>query len=250
MYAKFMFAALALVPSLASAAAVTFDTPVTVAGDSDVLTSGTLVQAYTIGNTGVAGTTINGVTFAPWAITHNAAGPATIANNSLDAFTNGNPLYTAADLSSANAPFANLSGNYKSLLSKAVAAYNILFVQLGGLTPGQSYTVQFWFSDSALAYGGNSFSIQDADISDEEEAYPNAALANGGVGQYAVGHFIADATTQDFRFGNLSASESLLNGFQVRAVPEPASLSMLALGAMTLLKRRKQISRKNSATNF
>lgn len=46
-----------------SAATIIWGSPTTVAGDSDVDTTGTLVYAYNIGPSGVQATTINGVVF-------------------------------------------------------------------------------------------------------------------------------------------------------------------------------------------
>ncbi|MFM7120063.1 MAG: hypothetical protein ACKOZX_07425, partial [Gammaproteobacteria bacterium] len=70
-------------------------------------------------------------------------------------------------------------------------------------------------------------------------------LAAGDVGEYAIGRFTADFTSQTIAFSALSGGTfPLINGFQLRqvqAVPAPSAV-LLSLGglALVLLWRRQR----------
>jgi hypothetical protein len=68
----------------------------------------------------------------------------------------------------------------------------------------------------------------------------NTTDAIGGVGQYLFGTFTADDTTEPFfMHGEPFAGGILvLNGLQLRAVPEPATLGLVACTAILLLGSR------------
>jgi hypothetical protein len=127
-------------------APITWSSPSTIAADTDVSTSGTLVAAYNIGGPLVTSTTINGVTFSAFPIvdggTSTTSGPLTVAG-----FSN-EPMSTAGGTGSGNAPFANLSGNYQAMLGDAVqkssGTFHFLDMNLLNLTVGQTYTLQVW----------------------------------------------------------------------------------------------------------
>lgn len=51
----------------AEAAVITWETPQTISGDSDVSTTGSLIYAYNVGPNTVSPSTVNGVTFAAFA---------------------------------------------------------------------------------------------------------------------------------------------------------------------------------------
>jgi hypothetical protein len=121
-----------------------------ISGDSDVSTNGTLLYAYNFGTASVASTTVNGVTFAPFVVldfgTTTTVGNVTITESP-------DFLYAYNTAGTSIAPFANLSSAYKALLNEAASAGvpATITLQLGGLTPGQSYEFQWWANNSSTA---------------------------------------------------------------------------------------------------
>ena len=196
---------LGLMAGTAQAAVVTWGAVQNITGDSDVLTTGTLVAAENYGLTGVSSTTVNGVTF-------SARPFGAFASNSLGAVTG---------------PFSSLSAPYQTLLSSAVLGLATTGLNTS-LTIGQTYQVQLWSNISNVAAN----SVTDVISGNTVSLNSNTTAAIGGLGQYVVGTFVADTVFQTFSF----APTGRINGFQIRAlpsaVPEPGSAlaGMLALG--------------------
>lgn len=213
-------------------------------GDLDVRTTGSLVDAYNVGDTDVSATTLNGVPFNPFPIP-DGSGIVTVGNDTIysEVFIFGGPMTTATDFGSTNSPFADLSANYQSLLSTGAASPSgfpgpVITLQLGGLATGQDYLVQLWLNDSHPVFGGGPFSLDTTTLVD-----PNASDSDGGRGQYAVGTFTADSFFQAI---SLDGGIPLLNGYQLRltGVPEPASAVLLVIGmavSAAMSRRRSSI---------
>jgi hypothetical protein len=231
-----------LVGTNAPAANITWNSASTITGDSDVSTSGSLFAAYNIGNTGVAPVTINGVTFAAFPIADGSSG-ASSGTLGVFGFNNGSgpqPIATALNLGSASAPFSSLSANYRSLLSTGAVKspfVQILDLNIFGLTIGTSYTVQLWVNDSSLAAGSPTATREVSDFNgDFGPVDTNTTNVAGGVGTYIIGNFVADATTEFLSVhGAISSSGTdgaVLNGLQVRTVPEPTTASLFAVATL------------------
>jgi hypothetical protein len=232
-------ASLTLFP--ASAAVITWGPPQNIAGDSDVLTNGTVVDAFAMSATLSSAITVNGVTFQQF----NA--PATLS------VTHGNVTLSGTvdtvnghdnTFGSASAPFATLSVNYQALLSSDANTTtdptpDTLTTAIAGLTPGFDYEIEFWVNDSRGAIGPT----RSETITGGPTLQFNTG-AEGGVGQFIVGTFTADATTQSFGItGTPGSFVSQENALLVLATsPEPGSLALVALGAaLTLGGLRKKL---------
>ncbi len=232
--------------------AVTWGTPTTISGDSDVDTVGTLVYAFNFGSGTTATTqTINGVMFQPFAIDNNALSSTATAGNVTLTESNGY-LIADVDTGSTNAPFTGLSANYRSLLATEVYSSNLATMQvdLGGLTNGTAYRLQWWTNDSSnYFYAGSPFfeNVIGGGASGNVTLDSSTANTNGGLGQYVIGTFTASGTTASFTLtgsGTGAWQFPMMNALQVRADPEPSTCMMalagLACGGYSMLRRRKR----------
>jgi hypothetical protein len=234
-------------PVPAFAALITWGAAQIISGDSDVSTDGTLVYAYNFGTNATA-PTINGVTFAAFHLPAPFTGagvPVTVGAVSISE-SPGN-LFGNIVLSGAAAPFSSLSTSYQALLGSGAmgGAPVTLSLVLGGLTAGQMYDFQWWSNDSSGA-APVSFTAARSSAQGEIPVALDPGFGLGGVGEYAIGRFTADGSSQTIAFSSLSAGLlPLINGFQLRqvqaSVPAP-SVALLALGglALTLLWRRQR----------
>jgi hypothetical protein len=58
-------------------------------------------------------------------------------------------------------------------------------------------------------------------------------------GQFAIGTFTADATTQTLYMETINIAQSHINAYQIRLIPEPSSALLGGLGLLALLRRRR-----------
>jgi hypothetical protein len=221
----------------AYASTITWNTPTQISGVGNVLTNGTLQEAYTFGTTGITNTTINGVVFSNFPATGTVVSQ-TVGNVTLSGTGNvdgGNGTY-----GSASAPYASLPAAYTSMLGSSSYEVNApLVVTIAGLTIGTAYEVEFWVNDSRGAFGPGR--------TDTLSGTSNVVLAfntgaEGGLGQYVVGTFVASAATQAFTVAGADSNTnhanyaSQINGIEVlsTSTPEPSTLAMMGLGALAL----------------
>jgi MYXO-CTERM domain-containing protein len=211
-------------------AIITWGTPTTISGDSDVITDGILVSAIDI-STNAINPTVNGVTF--------------VSGTGAAGFSSGTVQNT---FGSASAPFSGLSSSYKDLLMSGIFSYDgnnpapMFTLTLTGLTINNTYKFQVWRNESVIdganrqgdVVAGNSVTLDQ-----------NSTEAAGGVGQFVVGTFVADATTQAIAFsgGNVI---NLANAYQLRdvtvVVPEPTGALLALLGLIGLVASRRRIN--------
>jgi hypothetical protein len=204
---------------------IAWGTPQGITGDSDVSTVGSFVYAYNFGMTGVTSETVNAVTFAAFAITGD---PTTVGHVTVyDAGGDNN-------VGSASTPFSNLSSSYKGLLSSLGEATGAITMEFLGLTNGRTYQIQWWSnisSSASLAAQSHTKAVGSTEVT----LNPNTDNATGGVGQFVLGTFTADASGGvSLRFENVNQF-SVINAFQIRdvtAVPEPSTCALLGIGAV------------------
>jgi len=201
----------------ADAASITWGSATTVVGDTDVNTEGTLFQAANfVGNT----STVNGVVFTQFTGTSNGS----IAINIGQEF--------ATNFGSGQNPFFSLSSNYQELLrSGGIYPSN---VTISGLSIGTQYSIQYWANDSRVQGIGRTMLVGGVTLD------LNSTDADGGVGQWVSGTFIADGSTQSFTLAE-GTNHTYSNAMQVRVVPEPstlAGLGVIGAGLAAVIRRR------------
>lgn len=207
---------------------------------TDVSTTGTLVEARAGGNT-MESFTINSVTFQPTSI--------------LDAASHEDTINARAGIS-----LNRSNSDYYTLLrygsrTSTPADQSITFQ---GLTVGREYEIQIWASDNQLT----------RDVADDEGIVLGTGsqaavsplipgyvtllyeISPGSTGQYGIGTFTADSSSQSFklrRFNNLNSVpagtyHTFVNAVQLRVkddIPEPATLALLLAAATSIGLRRR-----------
>lgn len=185
-------------------APITWQTPVTTIANSDAQVSKT--YSYRWAYTGGSAATVNTVAF--------SAGLNQSINNANIQVAGFTGASTTAFNGGTSGTWNTLSTGYKAILTGAVYGQTPpATVTLKNLVVGGHYLVQIWVNDSrslaaartmdVTSSGGNSVTL---DFND------SGAL--GGVGQFAIGTFTADAATQTFTItGNVSCQ---LNAIQLR----------------------------------
>jgi hypothetical protein len=235
--------------------AITWQTPRDITDESDVSTNGTLVRAYTFTNLYVGTTTsVGGVDFL------RTTSPTVADAHSIVAMGRSAGVsfeLSAAETDAASQAYNNTTAAYKAILNQAVRAtggtagapdpnsptddyFNAFRFTLNGLISGNTYEVQIWVSDSrnaTPAYAG--VGRLDGTLNVDY----NVGNQTGGLGQYVIGTFKANGTSEEFIFDSFpspSASVALLNAYQVRLIPEPSAALLSAAGFFAAICRRRR----------
>jgi hypothetical protein len=202
---------------------VTWQTPLTISGSSDVSTMGTLLGTWAPFNgDAVGGITVNGVTFQAFP---DLPGASTTLDNGAGNLTYASPGTANAqynDLLTAGA-FGNGSGAYT--------------LSWNGMTQGNTYLVQLWVQD------GRNSTVNQRTETLTGGANTSLALAYGsgdsGAGQYIIGTFVAGSGSETLTLTpGLAFPSAQFNLLQVRditAVPEPSAMAMSLAGFGLLL---------------
>ena len=204
---------------------VTWQTPTTISGPSDVNTSGTFFGSWAPYN-GAAGSglTVNGVTFQAFPDLPGAT----------DSFDNGGGNGTF------NSPGTS-DNNYNTLLNAGAFGNNptSYTISWNGMLPGNTYLIQLWVNDARNIGQSRSETITGGSST-------SAALSYGsdgsGPGLFITGTLVADNTGDETIYLNPLSSganpSSQFNLLQVRDLtlaPEPSTLALLAVGAGAML---------------
>lgn len=225
--AALMAVLLPLAVQPAQAATIVWSAPQNIVGDSDVFTNDSLFASANFASSTV---TVNGVTFDAFPIT---AGGTSASNGNIAVSTLTGTGFSVSSISSFSNPYNALTTAYKTLLSPALTnqgAGNQLLFTLSNLTVGSTYTIQYWANDS------RNNGIGRTTIVGTQTLDANVTDANGGLGQYVRGTFVADTTSQSFTASAGptappgSGSFTYANALQVRVVPEPSTMFLAAVG--------------------
>lgn len=217
--------------SSASAAVIIWGTPTAIYDANDVSTTGTSALAYTYNTTNK---TVNGVIFENLL---TQSGITLIFSGS-----NGNGPYFAPDAGGGSATPNTLTGDYKSMINWG--AWSTTSFSFTGLIEGQQYQLQFWAAD----YRGfdTQYSRSETLTAGNTSGELSQLHTDGGVnlgsvsGSYILGTFTADVGgTQSITINEIGGGDSMVNGIQLRAIPEPSAALLGGLGLLALLRRRR-----------
>jgi hypothetical protein len=184
---------------------------------------------------------VNGVNFQAFPTTGGNGGPALSGGVTFATSGAGGVFESNTGGASPNAPFSNLPAGYQTILSSyTVPLFGPVTLTMSGLTLGGQYQFEFWsnnsndmFSYGITAAAGNSVTLAS-----------NNGHANGGLGEWVLGSFTADAATQSISFVG-DGDGGFLNAFQLRqaaaGVPDAGATLMLlglSLGGIAVLRWR------------
>ena len=209
----------------AIASDITWQTPTTISGASDVSTQGTFFGSWAPGDDAYNpdALPVNGVTF-------NAYGSLSglsASGSNLDHYTGYNNPGTA-------------NANYNTILQAAVFNWNADPIMVGwnGMTAGNTYLVELWVND------GRNATVNARTLTVTGGANTSAPLALGsgdsGPGQFIIGTFVADASGSESialtpGAGGYGAQINLLQVRDITVVPEPSAIALLVAGAGAML---------------
>jgi len=216
------------------AATITHGSATDISGDSDVVNTGALVGAFTLGGSSVFSPTVNGVAFTGLDVSSGSASSGDFSL-SLAASILG-PVSNTGDGS--DAPFNTLSASYQDLLSWA--SHGSLTITMSDLTVGDSYMFEWWTNNSA---DPASHAMEGDDATYALRTAPHLTSAPGTLGQFVTDTFTADSSTQTIvLFAPPHGGAAEINAFQLRdasssvtATPEPSSIVLMAFGALGLI---------------
>jgi hypothetical protein len=207
-----------------SAAVVTWGSVQGITGASDILSTGvTALAGANFGNPSQVAQTPASV------VVNNGSVDVTftrVGANASSALTNGITVATSSawELWGYNGGNSSMTGNYGVVLDTnlGIETATSATITLSGLTNGTQYQIQF-FADST---GSNSQTIS------------GSATMNSLSGQFVVGTFTADATSQELTMTR-NTDFGVANALTVGVIPEPSAALLGGLGLLGLLHRRR-----------
>lgn len=198
-----------ILPAVSYAATINFAAPQNCSADTNILATGVLRYAYTWNNTA---RTVNGV---PFTVAGTSATAPAGGNVSLAGF---NAVNQTAFNTTAN-PFASLSAAYRGMVLGSVytTGNTLATVTLNNLIVGVDYQVQIWCGDPRAGTTATRTTTVTSGANTVVLDY-NVGNVGGGVGQFVIGTFTADAGTQSFTVSGGASNQ--INALQLRS-PAP-----------------------------
>jgi len=216
---------------------ITWQTPQLITGASDVSTIGLYFGSWAPGDgSAINGAfPVNGVTFQ--------------GNSDLPDLTSSFSGGGAGAQNAYGSP-GTLNANYNTLLASGQYANGSgsSTFSWGGMTPGNTYEIQFWVEDTRGITGARWENLSGGDIGDTSYGTDTSAAVgfssplfsgDASPGYDIIGTFVADSTGSEeillTPFG--SNPDTQINLFQVRditSVPEPSPLALLSCGVAIL----------------
>lgn len=200
--------------NLSHAAPISWSTPLDTADASDIVNNGVFVEAFNMG-AGASDITVNSVDFAATNAILSLSAGASFLNGATSGDAAYDDLLDSLDYGNGTSYSFDIGG--------------------GNLKIGTKYTIQAWFTDLRGCCSGRTMVLGDGGANTV-----GINATGGGLGQFAIGTFIADATTQTLSLASPGFRNVHLNAYQVREVPVPATLVLMGLGLLGLGIRRSR----------
>jgi hypothetical protein len=198
----------------ARGAVITWGSATNVNADGDVSTTGTLINASNVGFLGTPSSTVNGVTFLPMIFTSPGASSESVTVGNATLTIPANAFNGVSPPNSLGAAPAGVSPSYQKMLSSVVFATSMT-LQFSSLVVGAQYQFQWWANEDGLA---SLDVITQATAGNTVTLHSDPTNAVGVVGQFAIGTFTADASTETISFTpgpGSSGGLAVLSGFQL-----------------------------------
>ena len=220
--------ALAIAPvAHAAAGAITWSSVINETGNAtDIVTSGTYVDAATAGVT----TTVNGVLF---------HGRSTAGTGTIGFAGSGITISNIIDGAGPGPGAAPGTWNaaYQTLVS--AGAYgdgnsNQVQITISGLTSGASYTLQI-----LEPYWNASYPTTFSDGTNTSGPL-NMGVGTSVVPQYVTGTFSATGTTQVVNLGATAFGVEMFGAIEIRSLPEPPTIAITSMATLALLRLRRR----------
>ncbi len=216
----------------AEAALIKWETAMNISAASDVSTNGSAIFAYRIGG---GEKTVNTVTFAAGSYSDGN----TVTLGDLTMSTSGD--YGSINSYNGYGYGSVTDANYQRLLTYGSGmtqnkAGSTIALTMNNLTMGSTYAVQLWYNDARGDGVGRTevFSSTDGTTTTSTTLSANVGTAAApAAGQYVIGTFTADGASQVITA--VASINAQVNAIQLRQVPEPSSIALLAVGIAGLL---------------
>gem|GEM_PF-761398 len=214
------------------AASIAWSGATNITADANIITNGNFEYGGYF-SAGAGTVTLNGVTFT------GSAGSKNFGANTTASFANGGTAYSGMGAGS------GLSANYQTLLGGCVyGGTNLNSVTLKNLAIGNRYWVQLWINDSR-SNGANSSNTVSTPGGNTVTLDYNHTEAVGGRGQFAVGTFTADATTQVIHLQSQQSGQ--FNALQLRSLPPLTNVTASIIATQTVRTVDNRIFAANTA---
>ena len=182
----------------APAAPIAWGPALSTATPGDILTAGRAVEAINAINSNTGYVTVNGVMFT----NSNALLPKSVGGNFLAGNSTGDAgldaLLNKLDYGGGTSPSISIGG--------------------GHLNPGDQYQVQVFFTDLRAANNNHVMTFGDGEAA---ESSVDLHASQGGFGQYGVGTFTADATSQALTLATNGFGNAHITAYQLRTLTAP-----------------------------
>ncbi len=208
-----LFIAASAFTSAIQAAPISWSTPFDSTGSTDVVNNGVFVEAFNMG-AGASDVTVNSVDFTATNAILNKSSSTSFLSGATSGDSAYDDLLDSLDFGNGTSHSIEIGG--------------------GDLKIGTTYTIQAWFTDLRSCCNGRTMVLGDGGANTVDI---NASGA--GLGQFAIGTFVADAGTQTLSLASPGFGNVHLSAYQVREVPAPATLALMGLALLGFGIRRR-----------